>query len=83
MLKVITKEKQIDEYRKDKEDIYAEVVDDMYKYQIISEKILIELQGGTMKKIKKKMILSYNSNHLYLLKLYLYLCIDNCLRDLS
>ena len=69
--------------RKDKEDVYSEVISNMYDNKIISEKPLIELQVGKIKKTKKKMILSYNSNHHYLLKLYLYLCIDNCLRDLS
>lgn len=69
--------------RKDKEDVYSEVISNTYDNKIISEKPLIELQVGKIKKTKKKMILSYNSNHLYLLKLYLYLCIDNCLRDLS
>lgn len=37
----LTKE-QINEYRKDKEDFYAKVVDDMYKHQIISENHLID-----------------------------------------
>ncbi|MDO4962655.1 MAG: hypothetical protein Q4E75_00930 [bacterium] len=55
--------------RKDKEDIYAEVVDDMYNNQIISEKTYDEVLGYNdpfKKKIaKKKMILGYNFNHLY------------------
>ena len=52
---------------KDKEDVYAELVGDLYDNTIISEKHLIELQVGTMKKAKKKMIMSFN--HLFYLKL--------------
>lgn len=84
MLKVITKEKQIDEYRKynfnlkyqlqefqqlfeklinflkrmfhrkDKENVYAEVVDDMYKHQIISEKTFDRITGWDKVKDNEK-----------------------------
>ena len=41
-------------HRKDKEDIYAEVVDDMYKYQIISEKTFDRITGWDNEKSKEK-----------------------------
>lgn len=47
--------------RKDNEDVYSEVISDIYHNKIINEKTLIELQAVTMK--KKKMILNYN--HLF------------------
>ena len=40
--------------RKDKENIYAEVVDDMYKYQIISEKTFDRITGWDNEKDKQK-----------------------------
>ena len=41
-------------HRKDKENIYAEVVDDMYKYQIISEKTFDRITGWDNEKSKEK-----------------------------
>ena len=35
--------------RKDKEDVYSEVISNMYDNKIISEKPLIELQVGKIK----------------------------------
>lgn len=43
-------------HRKDKEDVYAEVVGDLYDNKIISEKTFDKI---TMKKTKKKMIMNF------------------------
>ena len=40
--------------RKDKEEVYAEVVDDMYKHQIISEKTFDRITGWDNEKDKEK-----------------------------
>ena len=41
-------------HRKDKEDVYAEVVDDMYHNQIISEKTFDRITGWGNEKDKQK-----------------------------
>ena len=41
-------------HRKDKENVYAEVVDDMYKHQIISEKTFDRITGWENEKDKQK-----------------------------
>ena len=41
-------------HRKDKENVYAEVVDDMYKHQIISEKTFDRITGWNNDLEKKK-----------------------------
>ena len=46
--------------RKDKEDVYVEVISDMYNHQIISKKHSIKSQVGTMKKKSKKMMIHYS-----------------------
>ena len=40
-------------HRKDKENVYAEVVDDMYKHQIISEKTFDRITGWDKEKSPK------------------------------
>lgn len=40
--------------RKDKEDVYVEIVDDMYKHQIISEKTFDRITGWDNEKDKEK-----------------------------
>lgn len=41
-------------HRKDKENVYAEVVDDMYKHQIISEKTFDRITGWDKGKDNEK-----------------------------
>ena len=49
-------------HRKDKEDVYAEVVGDLYDNKIISEKTFDKITDWDNEKDKKKMIM--NVNHL-------------------